>query len=741
MSMPLDLYVIRHGESEANVIVQAGEQGDNSLYTQDNVTVPDRSWRLTATGRKQADCIGRWLVSQQQLFDRYMVSPYVRTRETAATMALPKAKWEENRVLRERSWGEINTITKDEFKNNYARNWNFKNTDPLYWRPPAGESIADVAEDRVHNILTSLSRKSDSESVVMVTHGDFMLALMLTIEDLADEEFLHRADSDDWKITNCTCLHYTRRDPETGRTSKRVRWEQTARPVLDETTGRWAGQGGAVARIQAPVSLQWRFGGCGAGRRSTPAGVLRQIAFPGRETSQNLRELEWCVVRLVVNAVPQARARRVVMSNIFQWQLHGDGKTLAPGEVVEPDERLTWVRTAGIGAQHVIAMFGATFLVPILTGFDPSTTLFFTAMSTALFLLINRNVLPSYLGSSFGFIAPITAVTTANKGIAVASFGIMVTGILLALVGVLVHYAGSKWIDIIMPPVVNGAIVAIIGFNLAPSVWTNFQAAPDTALVTLLAVLLVAVLFKGLLGRLNILVGVIIGYVYACIRGQVDFSAIGDAAWIGFPKFHLPQADFSILPMFIPVVLVLVAENVGHVKSVAQMTGRDYDNQIGTALMADGLGTTLAGFGGGSGTTTYGENIGVMAATKVYSTAAYWCAAAFALILSLCPKFGAVINTIPAGVLGGVTTLLYGMIGMIGIRIWVENKVNFDKPLNIMVAAITMIIAIGQFAFTVGGISFNGIAIGTIVILVAYHGLKAIGKATGTIAKDDPDIL
>ena len=239
MSMPLDLYVIRHGESEANVIVEAGEQGDDSLYTQDNVTVPDRSWRLTATGRKQADCIGRWLVSQQQLFDRYMVSPYVRTRETAATMALPKAKWEENRVLRERSWGEINTITKDEFKTNYARNWNFKNTDPLYWRPPAGESIADVSEDRVHNILTSLSRKSDSESVVMVTHGDFMLALMLTIEDLADEEFLHRADSDDWKITNCTCLHYTRRDPETGRTSKRVRWEQTARPVLDEASGRW----------------------------------------------------------------------------------------------------------------------------------------------------------------------------------------------------------------------------------------------------------------------------------------------------------------------------------------------------------------------------------------------------------------------------------------------------------------------------------------------------------------------
>lgn len=428
------------------------------------------------------------------------------------------------------------------------------------------------------------------------------------------------------------------------------------------------------------------------------------------------------------------------MKNLFSWAIHGDGKTLHPGEVVEPDERLTWGRTAGIGAQHVVAMFGATFLVPILTGFDPSTTLFFTAMSTALFLLINKNVLPSYLGSSFGFIAPITAVTTANKGLAVASFGIMVTGLLLALIGLLVHFAGSKWIDVVMPPVVNGAIVAIIGFNLAPSVWNNFQLAPDTALVTLVAVLVISVLFKGLLGRLNILLGVIVGYIYACFRGQVDFSAVNEAAWIGLPKFHLPQVDFSILPMFIPVVLVLIAENVGHVKSVAQMTSRDYDDKMGTALFADGLGTAIAGFGGGSGTTTYGENIGVMASTKVYSTAAYWFASGFALLLSLCPKFGAIINTIPAGVLGGVTTLLYGMIGMMGVRIWVDNHVNFDKSLNVMTAAIVMIIGIADFTFAIQGVQFNGIAIGTIAVLVAYHGLKAIGKATGTIEKDDPDI-
>lgn len=419
------------------------------------------------------------------------------------------------------------------------------------------------------------------------------------------------------------------------------------------------------------------------------------------------------------------------------WKLHGDGKTLAPGEVVEPDERLTWPRTAGIGAQHVVAMFGSTFLVPILTGFDPSTTLFFTAFSTALFLLINKNKLPSYLGSSFGFIAPIAAVTSAHKGLAVASFGIMVTGALLLLIGVIVHYAGSRWIDMVMPPMVTGAIVSIIGFNLAPSAWNNFSSAPVTALVTLVAVMLISVLFKGLIGRLNILLGVLVGYVFAITQGEVDFTAVEKAAWIGLPKFHTPQADMSVLAMFIPVVLVLVAENIGHVKSVSLMTGRDYDDQIGTALISDGLGTFFAGLGGGSGTTTYAENIGVMAATKVYSTAAYWCAAFFAFLLSLCPKFGAVINTIPAGVLGGVTTMLYGMIGMLGIRIWVENKVDFGKSVNMTVGAIVMIVGIADFTFAVAGISFNGIAIGSVATLVMYHGLKAIGRWRGTVDGDD----
>ena len=417
----------------------------------------------------------------------------------------------------------------------------------------------------------------------------------------------------------------------------------------------------------------------------------------------------------------------------FGWKLHGDGKHLNPGEVVEPDERLTWGRTAGIGAQHVIAMFGATFLVPILTGFDPALTLFFTAVSTALFLLINNNKLPSYLGSSFGFIAPVTAVTAASGDMAVASFGILCAGLTLAVVGLVVHFAGPKWIDIVMPPVVTGTIVAIIGFNLASSAWNNFQSAPVSALVTLVAVVLIGVLFKGLIGRLNILLGVIIGYLFsAFVMGEVDFTAIEEAAWFGLPNFRTPVVDFSILAMFIPVVLVLVAENVGHVKSVSTMTGRNFDDRIGRSLFADGIGTALAGFGGGCGTTTYAENIGVMASTRIYSTAAYWCAAFFALLLSLCPKFGALINTIPSGVLGGVTTLLYGMIGMLGIRIWVENHVDFSDNVNLSTAAIPMIVGIADYTFLAGGITFNGIAIGSIVCLLLYHGLKAISKKCGT---------
>lgn len=413
------------------------------------------------------------------------------------------------------------------------------------------------------------------------------------------------------------------------------------------------------------------------------------------------------------------------------WRVHGDGRRVGPGAVVAPDERLSWPRTIGIGMQHVVAMFGATFLVPIITGLPPATTLFFSAVGTALFLLLTGNRLPSYLGSSFAFLAPIAAAQ-ADGGTAVALGGVLLTGVLLALVGLVVHVAGSRWIDVVMPPVVTGTIVALIGLNLAPVARDSFQAAPLTALVTLLAIVLITVLFRGILGRLAILLGVLVGYLVAVLRGEVDFTNVDAAGWVGLPDFTAPSFDLSLLGLFAPVVFVLVAENVGHVKSVAAMTGRDLDPLLGRALLADGVATTLAGAGGGSGTTTYAENIGVMAATRVYSTAAYWVAAATALLLSLSPKFGALIATIPAGVLGGATTVLYGMIGILGARIWVQNRVNFSDPVNLTTAAVALVIGIANFTWAAGDVSFGGIALGTAAAIGIYHLMRAVARWRGT---------
>jgi len=416
------------------------------------------------------------------------------------------------------------------------------------------------------------------------------------------------------------------------------------------------------------------------------------------------------------------------------WTLHGDGKNVGATEIVAPEERLTWLRTIGFGSQHVVAMFGATFLVPLITGFPPATTLLFSGIGTLLFLIITANRLPSYLGSSFAFLAPITAAT-ASGGPSVALGGIVVVGALLAVIGVVVHLTGTRWIDLVLPPVVSGAIVALIGFNLAPAAKNNFAESPVVAIITLLAIIVSAVFFRGFLGRLSIIIGVVVGYVAAIIANQVDFSAVGDAAWVGLPEFTTPvfSADhLDIYLMFLPVVLALVAENVGHIKGVGQLTHRNLDPLTGRALFADGLATVLSGLGGGSPTTTYGENIGVMAATRVFSTAAYWVAGIAAILLGLSPKFGALINTVPAGVLGGVTTALYGLIGIIGVRIWVENKVDFSKPKNQLTAGVALIMGIADFTINLGTLTFSGIVMGTVAAIVVYHLMSGIAKLRGT---------
>lgn len=418
------------------------------------------------------------------------------------------------------------------------------------------------------------------------------------------------------------------------------------------------------------------------------------------------------------------------------WTLHGDGRHVAPTAVVAPEERLAWPQTIGFGLQHVLAMFGATFLVPVLTGFPPTTTIFFSGVGTLGFILITRGRgqrmgLPSYLGSSFAFISPVL-IAKAGGGIPAALGGIFVCGAIFFLVGVFVNQFGHRAIDWLMPPVVTGAVVALIGLNLAPTAAGEFTAQAWTAFGTLAAILLFTVLLRGFLGRISILLGIVFGYLIAIPQGQVKFDAIKAADWVGFPTFNTPTFSFKAVLVIAPVVLVLIAENTGHIKAVATMTGRNLDKSLGRGYMADGVATMLAGLGGGSGTTTYAENIGVMAATKVYSTAAYVVAGLFAICLGFIPKFGALIFGLPLGVLGGATTVLYGLIAVLGGRIWVENRVDFKNPINLMPAAVALIIGAANYtwSFTAGdnAFAFNGIAMGSFGVIFAYQLMKYLSR-------------
>lgn len=413
---------------------------------------------------------------------------------------------------------------------------------------------------------------------------------------------------------------------------------------------------------------------------------------------------------------------------MLKWKLHGNGKSIKPGAVVGINERLSWPRTIGFGMQHIAAMFGATFLVPIITGFSPTTTLFFSGVGTLLFILITQNKLPSYLGSSFAFLAPVAAAKT-EGGIPAALGGIVAAGVLLALVGYIAKQAGTAWIENFMPPLVTGTIVMVIGLNLAGAAKNDFVTSPLLAIITLLSVGFIGAFFRGFIGRISIFGGLIIGYVVAALMGDVDFAVINKAAWVGLPTFTTPTFSSSAILLFLPVVLVLIAENIGHVKAVAAMTGKNLDNQVGNALIADGAATALAGLGGGSGTTTYAENIGVMAASRVYSTLAYIVAGVGAILLALSPKFGAVLAATPAGVKGGVTVALFGMIGVLGARIWIDGEVNFADPTNLYIAASALIIGISDLSWTSGNFAFSGIINATLMAVVGYQVFTRIAIA------------
>ncbi|HTT11997.1 MAG TPA: solute carrier family 23 protein [Burkholderiaceae bacterium] len=417
-----------------------------------------------------------------------------------------------------------------------------------------------------------------------------------------------------------------------------------------------------------------------------------------------------------------------------QWTQKTEG-------VIAPDERLPWPQTIALGLQHVVAMFGATVLAPLLMGFDPNVAILMSGIGTLIFFVVVGGRVPSYLGSSFAFIGVVIAASGyagqgANANIGVALGGIIACGIVYSIIGIVVILSGTGWIERLMPPVVTGAVVAVIGLNLAPIAVKSVGASTFDAwmaAVTFLCVGLVAVFTRGFIQRLLILIGLLLAYViYAILTNgmgfgkPVDFSAVASAPWIGMPGLAAPHFKADAMLLIAPVAIVLVAENLGHIKAVAAMTGRNLDAYIGRAFLGDGIATVVAGLAGGTGVTTYAENIGVMAVTKIYSTIIFVVAALIAILLGFSPKFGAVIQTIPGPVLAGVSIVVFGLIAIAGARIWVENRVDFSDNGNLIVAAVTLVLGAGDFTLKFGGFALGGIGTATFgaILLNALFGRR-----------------
>jgi uracil-xanthine permease len=407
-----------------------------------------------------------------------------------------------------------------------------------------------------------------------------------------------------------------------------------------------------------------------------------------------------------------------------------------------PDQRLPWGAMFPMGLQHLVAMSGATILGPLLMGFDPNLAILFSGIGTLIFFICTAGRVPSYLGSSFAFIAVVIAATGyagsgPNPDIGGALGGIIAAGALYVVIGLIVMATGTGWVEKLMPPAVTGAVGAAIGLNLAP-VGINGITGDNmhmlVALLTLLSVAAVSVYAPIALRRISILVGIMAGYVLVLVLGNalglmpaIDFSELSTAAWFGMPNFVSPRFETSAMVMIAPVALILVAENLGHIKAIGGMTKQNMDRYIGRGFVGDGLATMLAGSGGGTGVTTYVENMGVMAVTRVFSTLIFVIAAVIAILLGFSPKFGALLHTIPGPVLGGLGVAVFGLIAAAMIRLWVDNRVDFSDPRNLFTVGITLIFGAGDFTVNFGGFAIGGIGTATLAAIILYQ-LLSIGR-------------
>lgn len=417
------------------------------------------------------------------------------------------------------------------------------------------------------------------------------------------------------------------------------------------------------------------------------------------------------------------------------WTVHRDGRLSHEdhhdGDLVRPNERVSWPLTIGLGVQHLTAMLGAVLLVPALTGFPVSTTLLFSGVGTLLFLVVTRNRVPAYLAPSYALIAPLAAARA--QGLAAQLGGVLVVGLLLVVVGVAVKALGVRLLDSVMPPVVSGGIIVLIGLSLAPVGTGGMSRQPPLAAVTLVVICGCAVLasgrLAGLLSRLSVLIGVVVGWVAGAAYGALDpakLAVLRQAAWVGLPALSEPVLRPAIVPYVLPAVLVLVAQGAGSVQAIGVLTGRDLNGTVGDTLIANGLTNMLAGTGGGVGFGLAPQNIGAMVISRVCSTAAYLVAALLAMLAAFSPKFVALIGTLPPGVIGAATVVLVGMVCLIGVRIWVDQRLDLRDPVNLVVIGVALVAGVGDLTFTIGVMAFHGIVWGSLVMVLGYPVLRAV---------------
>lgn len=393
--------------------------------------------------------------------------------------------------------------------------------------------------------------------------------------------------------------------------------------------------------------------------------------------------------------------------------------------IIQVEERVPLKLMIPLSIQHLFAMFGASVLVPFIFGINPAIVLFMNGCGTLLFILITKGKAPAYLGSSFAFLAP-AGVVIAKYGFEYAQGGFVVVGICGCILAGIIYKFGTDWIDIVLPPAAMGPVVALIGLELAGSAastagLTGVEHVDGKGLIVFLVTLGVAifgqVLFRGFLSVIPILIAIIAGYIAAACCGLLDFSEVAAASWFALPNFHLAKFKLEAVLTILPVILVITSEHIGHQIVTSKIVGKDLlkDPGLHRSIFADNFSTAISGLIGSVPTTTYGENIGVMAITGVYSVWVIGGAAVLSILISFCGKFSALISTIPGPVIGGISILLYGMIGTSGLRILVDNQVDYGKSRNLILTSVIFVIGLSGIAINIGDVQLTGMVLACVV--------------------------